>query len=63
MDPLSLTLAVIPLLVSTAEHYKATYDAFHRLRKASREAENPKAHCLVYERASIKDQEGPWVLF
>jgi hypothetical protein len=54
MDPLSLTLAVIPLLVSTAEHYKATYDAFHRLRKASREAENLRV-ALVVQRALFDD--------
>jgi hypothetical protein len=47
MDPVSLTLSVIPLLISTAEHYKTTYDAFHRLRKASREAEMLRVDVLV----------------
>lgn len=47
MEPLSLTLAVIPLLISTAEHYKTLYDAFHRLRDASHEANNLRVDLIV----------------
>ena len=54
MEPLSFTLAVIPLLVSTAEHYKTAYNAFHRLRKASREAEILRVD-LVVQRALFDD--------
>lgn len=54
MDPLSITLAVIPLLISAAEHYKKTYDAFHRLRNASREAENLRVD-LIVQRALFDD--------
>lgn len=39
MEAASLGLAIIPILVSAAENYRSTHDAFRRLRKASNEAE------------------------